>query len=150
MSYPAPKGVDLVRVEREGIVQKNGIEVGLEEEITGVKIVFGYGTGIIRGQVKVENGDIADLARMFINIRRTGSAQYLNVRNPTPDSRGRFIIDGLQPGEYDVSLIVQIKPGTTVEGKPAVFTKDVKETIRVTNGTETQLTMLVTLTAAER
>lgn len=59
--------------------------------------MFAYGTGSIRGQVKVEGGDIPAAAMMFLNIRRAGTNQSLNMRTPTPDSRGRFVIDGLQP-----------------------------------------------------
>ena len=77
--YPAPKGLALVRVERDGVEQKNGIEVGSGEEITGVRVVFAYGTGSIRGQVKVEGGEISASTMMFLNLRRVGSDARLNM-----------------------------------------------------------------------
>ena len=59
-----------------------------------------------------------------------------------PDSRGRFATDGLLPGEYQLSLTLQVRP---VSGSPQVSPKFVKQTVRVTNGTETQVTMVVDL-----
>jgi hypothetical protein len=150
MYYPAPKGLALARVERDGVEQKNGIEVGSGEEISGVKIVFAYGTGAIRGQVKVEGGDIPAAAMMFLNIRRAGTNQPLNMRTPTPDSRGRFLIDGLQPGEYELSLTFQTRPATPVAGGPQIISKNVKQAVTVTNGTESQVTMFVDLNANDR
>ena len=148
--YPAPKGLALLRVERDGVEQKNGIEVGSGEEIAGVKVVFGYGTGAIRGQVKVEGGDIPAAAIMFLNIRRAGTNQPLNMRTPTPDSRGRFLIDGLQPGEYELSLLFQTRSAPPVAGGPPIISRDVKQTVTVTNGAESQVTMLVDLKPNDR
>lgn len=149
--YPSPKGLALLRVERDGVEQKNGIEVGSGEEISGVKVVFAYGTGAIRGQVKVEGGDIPAAALMFLSIRRAGTNQPLNMRSPTtPDSRGRFLIDGLQPGEYELSLLFQTKPVAPVAGGPTIISKDVKQIVTVTNGTESQVTMLVDLNPKDR
>jgi len=150
MYYPAPKGLALLRVERDGVEQKNGIEVGSGEEISGVKIVFGYGTGAIRGQVKVEGGDVPAAAMMYLSLRRAGINQPLNMRNPTPDSRGRFLIDGLLPGEYELSLLFQTRRAPPVAGGPPIISKDVKQTVTVTNGTESQVTVLVDLNANDR
>jgi protocatechuate 3,4-dioxygenase beta subunit len=148
--YPAPKGLTIVRVERDGVEQKNGIEVGSGEEISGVKVVFGYGTGAIRGQVKVEGGDIPAAAMMYLSIRRAGTNQILNIRTPTADSRGRFLIDGLLPGEYELSLLFQTRRAPPVAGGPPIISKDVKQTVTVTNGTESQVTMLVDLNPNDR
>ena len=150
MYYPTPKGLALLRVERDGVEQKNGIEVGSGEEISGVKVVFGYGTGAIRGQVKVEGGDIPAAAMMYLSIRRAGTNQLLNIRTPTADSRGRFLIDGLLPGEYELSLLFQTRSAPPVAGGPPIISKDVKQTVTVTNGTESQVTMLVDLNPKDR
>jgi protocatechuate 3,4-dioxygenase beta subunit len=150
MFYSLPKGLALVRVERDGVEQKNGIEVGSDEEITGVKVVFAYGTGSIRGQVKVEGGEISASTMMFLNLRRVPSNEHLNMRTPGVDSRGRFVLDGLQPGEYEVTLIFQTRSATPVAGRPSIISKEVKQTVAVANGTESQVTMLVDLNANNR
>jgi len=150
MYYPASKGLALIRVERDGVEQKNGIEVGSGEEISDVKVVLAYGTGTIRGQVKVDGGDIPAGAMMFLNIQRTGTKQPLNGRTPTPDSRGRFLIEGLQPGEYELSLLFQFRPVTPVAGGPPVISKNVKQTVTVLNDQDSQVTLLVDLNANDR
>lgn len=139
--FPAPKGLSLVRVERDGVEQKNGIEVGLAEEISGVKVVFGYGTGAIRGQVQIEGGEIPPGAMMFMSLQRSGANQpQQNRRPPVPDSRGRFVVDGLLPGEYELSLTFQVKP---ISGSTQMSPKFVKQKVTVTNGAETQVTIVV-------
>src|SRR5258705_11324435 len=121
------------------------------EEISEVRVVFAYGTGAIRGKVRVEGGDIPAGAMMFLSIRRAGTNQPLNMRSPTtPDSRGRFFIDGLLPGEYELSLLFQTRPAPPVAGGPPIISKDVKQTVMVTNGTESQVTMLVDLNPKDR
>jgi hypothetical protein len=59
-----------------------------------------------------------------------------------PDSRGKFAIDGLFPGEYELSLHFQPKPG---EGNPLMNLRPLKQTVTVTNGVETQVTFVVAL-----
>ncbi len=147
--YPAPKGVALVRTERDGVEQKNGLEVGSNEEINGVKVIFAYGAGSIRGQVKVEGGEITANTSMYLNVAKVGTNQSLqNI--PGVDSRGRFVLEGLQPGEYELSLFYQTKPSTPAPGAPATISKNVKQTVTVTNGRELQVIMLVDLNETNR
>ncbi|MEK6286057.1 MAG: carboxypeptidase-like regulatory domain-containing protein [Acidobacteriota bacterium] len=141
-TYPSNTGLTLVRVERDGVEQKNGVEIGVAGEISGVRVVFAYGSGTIRGQVQMESGEIPAGAMMFLSIRRIGAAQNQGRRPPYPDSRGRFAIDGLLPGEYELSLTVQVRQ---VAGSPQIGPKSVKKTVTVTNGAETQVTMVVDL-----
>ena len=112
--------------------------------------MFAYGTGAIRGQVKVEGGDIPAAAMMFLSIRRAGTNQPLNMRTPTPDSRGRFLIDGLQPGEYELSLLFQTRAAPPVAGGPPIISRELRHTVTVTNGAESQVTMLVDLKPNDR
>ena len=147
--YPSPKGLELARMERDGVEQKNGIEVGLAEEISGVRVVFAYGTGTVRGQVKVEGGEIAG-ATMFLNILRIGSSQPQRMRPPAPDSRGRFVIDGLLPGEYELALNFVTRPLAPGADGRQMISKSVNQRVTVTNGTETQVTMIVDLNSNDR
>ncbi len=148
--YPAPKGVDLARVERDGVSQKNGIEVGVNEEISGVRVVFSYGTGAVRGQVKLEGREIPGGAMMFLSVRRIDGNQQVRLRAPTPDSRGRFVIDGLLPGDYEISLVFQTRPAVPGADGPHAISKSVNKTVTVTNGTETQVTLIVDLNSNDR
>ncbi len=54
--YPPVKGFSLVRVERNGAEQPDGIDVGAGEQINGVRLVLAYGSGAVRGQVEIKSG----------------------------------------------------------------------------------------------
>jgi len=144
--YFTPQGLTLSRIDREGIEQKDGIEVGSGEEINGVKLVFSYGTGVIRGQVKVEGGEITSSTMMFLNVRRVGSKDNFSNMNQPVDARGRFVASGFVSGEYELTLNYQSRPPSPDGGGPAVITRLVRQTVSVTNGTETQVTLIVDLT----
>jgi hypothetical protein len=150
MNYPFPKGLALARVEREGVEQKNGIQVGSREEISGVKVVLVYGTGSIRGQVKVEDGEIPGGAVMYLSLRRTGADPNQGQRGLTADSRGRFAAEGLLPGDYELTLYFQVRPTTPVTDGRQIISKNLKQTVSVTNGIETPVTMIVDLNSNDR
>jgi hypothetical protein len=147
--FPVPKGLSFLRLEHDGVEEKNGIEIGSTEEMS-VKVVLGYGTGGVRGQVQIEGGEIPPESMMLLSLRQLDPRdhqQYLPLqpfRSPylMADSRGRFATDGLLPGEYELSLTFQVR---SVSGSPQMGPKFVKQTIRVTNGTETQVTLVVDL-----
>ena len=143
--YASPIGLSLTRVERDGVEQKEGIEVGTDEEITGVKLIFSYGTGAIRGQIKVEGGEITSSTMMFLNIRRVGSKVPVNNGSQMPDVRGRFAILGLSPGEYELTLHYQSRLPSPEPPGPGIITKQVTQTVSVTNGTDTLVTLIVDL-----
>lgn len=137
--YPIPKGLSLVRVERDGVEQPEGIEIAAGEQVGGVKLVLGYGTGMIRGQVKIEGGASLDGARMFINCRRILDGQGPGMPTVSPDTRGRFALDGLFAGEYEISLYITVSPAP---GRPT-FQKSVTQRVSITNGTETPVTFVI-------
>jgi Carboxypeptidase regulatory-like domain len=141
MMYPAPKGLFLVRVERDGVEQQGGVEIVAGEQVSGVKVILGYGTGVIRGQVKVEGGMLPEGSRLFVSCNRIDGKRV--PMNPTfPDLRGRFTLEGLLPGEYEVSVTAMFTP---VAGGPQSRPRFVKQTVSVTNGTEAEVTLLINL-----
>ncbi|HTH19951.1 MAG TPA: hypothetical protein VL912_07715, partial [Candidatus Udaeobacter sp.] len=48
--------IPISRVERDGVVQPNGLQVQSGEHLTGIRVVAAYASGSIRGVVKVEPG----------------------------------------------------------------------------------------------
>ncbi len=99
----------LVRVERDGIPQAKGIVIKDGEHITGVKLVMRALTGAIRGQVKIEDGELPEKWRMSLWISRVDENHSMyGVANmnssPQIDSRGRFLIEGLAAGTYEINV----------------------------------------------
>jgi len=101
----------LVRVERDGIVQPSGVSIKDGEQITGLRLTVKALTATIRGQVKVEDGELPANARMSIWVRlldESRSTFRVTTRGSGPqiDSRGRFLVEGLAGGTYEISIAV--------------------------------------------
>jgi hypothetical protein len=110
------KGFVQSRIERDGVVQSRGIEVKEGEQMTGVRLIVNYGNATLRGFVTIENGPLPEGARIFVRLLKMGEVP--NIRPPDVDQRGRFIVDGLPPGSYEVSVSVSgggLKPRTPVK-----------------------------------
>lgn len=131
---PSQKELRLLRVERDGVAQTNGIEVTPGAEITNVRVVFEHGSGSIRGQVNIENGPLPEGARIFVFVQKPGdneSAQPVAYSNA--DARGRFIVEGLVTGDYQLVVRAQI-PTPTGLGRLVTA----RQSVSVSNGIETE------------
>lgn len=112
VGFPTPpKGLTLVRTEVDGIEQPEGIEVNAGAQITGVRLVFAYGTGSIRGEIKAESGTIpAGLTIQVIIRSATGNGREFSG---AVDARGHFVVENMPPGAYEIS-VVTFGPDRTV------------------------------------
>jgi Carboxypeptidase regulatory-like domain len=105
------KGLTLSRVELNGANVTNGFEVGDGAQVSGVRVVVAYGSGVIRGQVNFTNGTPPSGARVYIFARRAG-AEENNGGWAEVDARGRFMMENLPAGEYEVQARVMVfQPG---------------------------------------
>ena len=129
------KGVQLVRTELEGVDQPEGIELTAGAHVTGVRLVFVYGTGKIRGEVRFEGGELPAgmVFALFYNAVGSASRSSYNIE---VDARGHFLAEDVPPGTYELTL----KPGA---GIPAF--EPVMRTVTVANGAETQVILVVNL-----
>jgi hypothetical protein len=131
-----PVNFAILRVELDGVVLPRGVELGADEQqVTGVKVVLKYGTGSIRGAVKLENGPLPSGSRLQVWIRKVGDTSS-NSRPYTPDLRGRFLIEGIDAGDYELNVQVDV-PGR----EPPRAT----QTITITDGTVTEVAITVDL-----
>jgi hypothetical protein len=152
--YPPPKGFALLRVEREGSVQRDGVEVGAGETVSGVRVVIGYGTGVVRGEVMIQGGQLTTEMRVRVVARRLDSNGPVTT-GTVPDARGRFSLEGLLPGEYELTVSLMIitpsAPGAAPPPPARVVPRTLaKQNVTVTNGTETQVTLVADLGAKDK
>jgi len=132
-----PKGLQLVRTELDGLPQPEGLDVTAGAHITGVRLVFAYGTGKIRGEVKIEGGVLPEGTGFRVSLNATaGGAQ--SGRFMEVDVRGHFASSDIPPGTYVLTL-------SSSSNVPAF--EPVTRTITVANGAETQVTLVVNLAA---
>jgi protocatechuate 3,4-dioxygenase beta subunit len=101
------KQLALVRIERDGVVQPSGVSLKDGEQIAGLRLTVKTLTATIRGQVKVEDGELPANTRMSIWVRPLDEGRSTNTdSNPQIDSRGRFLIEGLAGGTYEINIAV--------------------------------------------
>lgn len=141
-SYPPIPGLVLGRIEREGVQQRE-IEITPGAQITGVRVVLEYGSGIVRGIVKVENGTLPENARVIVYARRRTDPMGMSNRGAQVDSRGRFVIEGISPGDYELTL------QAFVPGNPPRRIPPVKQSVTIANGVEAEVTMTLDLEAKQ-
>ena len=101
------KGLNLSRVELNGVNIANGIDIADGAQLTGVRMVLAYGTGVIMGQTSFLNGTPPPGSRVIVQVRRAGAQPPGDFgRTAEVDARGFFRVEGLPAGDYEVSVRV--------------------------------------------
>jgi protocatechuate 3,4-dioxygenase beta subunit len=138
------KNITLSRIEVNGAAVKDGIEMKEGEPVTGVRLVLVYGSGVIRGQLKVENGPPPETARFMVSLRRAdGEDTTPVIKSAQIDARGRFVMEGVPTGEYDISL-------AAMNLGPGVGLRQLRQKVSVANGADSQVTFVLDLGAKKQ
>jgi Carboxypeptidase regulatory-like domain len=138
----------VARVERDGGEVRGKLEITPGEAITGVRIVVAYGTGVIRGQVDVDGGKLPEGSRIIVTANRTGAREGGGSERAEVDNKGRFAIQNLVDGEYE--LVVRaigntVSPPDGAVPPPQADMPSATERVRITGGGETQVTIKLNL-----
>ena len=110
---PSSDGFWLQRVELDGTIIPDGLEIGPGENLSNVRVIVGYGSLKLRGEVKVIGGDLPPHIQFSVSIHRVNVPRSGYLQSMS-DERGRFVFSNLIPGEYEV----QVSPGYFSPGKP--------------------------------
>lgn len=94
-------GLSIMRIERGGVEQKQGIEIKAGEDIADLQVFIADGTGVVRGQVEIEGGTLPAGARILASI--TNKLRFSNGYAQV-DPEGKFVISGLAAGTYEITL----------------------------------------------
>lgn len=159
-------GFSLARIEQNGAPSNGDIQVSSGQNIAGVRIVMGYGSGVILGRVVIGGGALPPGTRLMVTARPlNGQGQN---RNAQVDASGQFRIEGLLSNSYEVRLIStgggfgggqgggfgggqgggRGGRGGQQGGNPAVPAfrlPDVRQTVSVVNGSQASVTLNVNL-----
>lgn len=139
-----PKGLTLVRTELDGLDQKEGIEVAAGAQINGVRLLFAYGTGSVRGDVMVQGGSLPDGTSLSVILRSVaGDSRRLN-RYAELDARFHFVVENIPPGNYEL-VVNKVMPMSGGKVGPPV--ELLKQPVTVANGAEVKVNLVVDLTA---
>ena len=142
------KGFSVLRVERGGVEYANGIEVGPGEHVTDIRVILGFANGRIRGQLKIEGGKLPLDAEISIYVRRVDGSQHSFPR-VVVDPNGRFVIEDLRTGEYEV--LVEVSPPFSQNGRSRrPLAQGVSKRVSVTSGAESEVLLVVELIAKDK
>jgi hypothetical protein len=127
-----PKGFTISRIERDGQVQPDGIELKSGEQVGGLRILVVYGSATVRGTVRFENGTPPPDARINLRLTRPGELKPImpNMMPPVVDSRGHFLIEDLAAGNYQLDVSAYI-PGSRL--RPPAASQQITVVDKVVN-----------------
>jgi hypothetical protein len=139
---PGGRGFALTRVERDGVVQPNGIQIQNGEHVSGVRLVMTFSNGSIRGVVRTENGTLPPTARMMVQIMKAGDPTPF-PRGAEVDARGHFLIEALPAGSYELRVMAYAPEWQQQRRRPATSAKQI---VIVNEGGATDVTLTLDLT----
>jgi protocatechuate 3,4-dioxygenase beta subunit len=90
-----------IRIERDGVEQPPEINLPAGQSISNLRVLVSYGTGVIRGMLKFENGTPPPNARAYVRIKKDGRNLEMGT---TIDARGHFRMNDVPAGNYEVTL----------------------------------------------
>jgi hypothetical protein len=111
------------------------VEIKEGEEVAGLRIVVVYGTGIVRGWVKFDNGPPPAGVNLIVRLIKTGDSSYA-IRPQNLDARGHFVFDGVPAGAYEVNVMGSIPRWRGPQ--PAA-----KQSVTVTEGATSEVQLLI-------
>jgi hypothetical protein len=135
----------LLRIERNGVEQHDGILVQPNEQITGVRVVVILADCLIRGRVTVQGGPLPPGWQTYVLARSTTSPQDGNYPSFPVDSRGDFVIEGLTPGDYEVEVRCFNR-----DGMQEKQTGSARQIVTVVSGIPAEVSLVLDLSTTKR
>src|SRR5262249_41289566 len=148
--------LQITRIEHNGVDASRGIAITAGQKITGVRIVLAEGKGTIRGQVRIGGKTLPDNAEVLVTAKsiqkdfnpdpRFG---HYGSRHAYADSKGRFLIDGLLPGECEIWVGISLRI-TANTSQRIYYSPKPEQQVVVINGAETNTEINIDLSKIRR
>ena len=139
-----PAELRVLRIERNGMALRGGVEVHAGEDINGLRLVLGAGTSALRGEVKIEGSPLEGVNLHVLYRLTSGDPQ--RFYRAELDTRRHFVIKGLTPGDYELMIGPM---SVEISGERGSRTMDrmptVKQTVTVGAGSESEVILVMTL-----
>ncbi|MFN2576202.1 MAG: hypothetical protein ABR607_00765 [Pyrinomonadaceae bacterium] len=142
---PESRAFTVSQILHDGVSSNRQIDLAPGQNVSGVRMYLSYGTGTVKGQVKVEGGTLSPEVALFVSVQRANETARMS--NAQVDSRGRFVIRGLSAGSYEV--ILQIMSFGPTNNLPRGFSRIHRETVTVTDDSESEVLFTLNLTPKE-
>jgi 5-hydroxyisourate hydrolase-like protein (transthyretin family) len=134
-------GFTLKRIEKDGApLPEPIVNFTSGEPVTGLRVVVQYGTGSVRGSVRVEGVTLPPNGRLMVAYHRVGERPRGQLAEV--DSRGHFLVEGLEAGDYEFSANYTLFQPDRTQAAPKLA--DTRQVVSVTDGTEAQISLVLT------
>ncbi len=137
----ASKEFSIVRVEKDGSPLTQGLEVKASEQISGIRLVVAPSNATIRGEIKVEGGTLPEYMTLRVMAKPINSSAI--PAGTSADSRGKFVLERLSAGNYEVSVSAFKKRASANE--PNVILKENSKNVQVISGQEASVILTVSI-----
>jgi len=135
------------RIERDGAQINHVIEIRRGEHVENLRIIVDYANGSIRGQVKIVGGSLPQGWRLQVYASRTGASEksggfplFQSSGFVRVDESGRFLIEGLSPGEVEIE-VTAVVPNNADGGERSSGAEAVRQRVTVNNDVATSVTI---------
>ena len=123
---------------------RDGVDVRPGEDINGLRLVLGAGSSVLRGEVKIDGGQLEGVNLHVMYRPTNGDPNRFN--RAELDARRHFVIKGLTPGEYELvigpmSVEVSGERGSRMMNRMPT----VRQTVVVGAGADAEVTLVMTL-----
>jgi hypothetical protein len=145
MQRGGPVALRILRIERNGIELRDGVEVRSGEDINGLRLVLGgAGSSVLRGDVKIEGGPLEGV-NLYVMYRPTNGDPN-RFHRAGLDARRHFVIKGLIPGDYELVIgPMSVEVSGAIGSRTMNRMPTVKQTIAVGAGADAEVTLVMTL-----
>jgi Carboxypeptidase regulatory-like domain len=144
MRSGSPAAFPILRLERNGLELRDGVDVRSGEDINGIRLVLGAGSSVLRGDVKIEGGPLEGV-NLYVMYRPTNGDPHRFFRAEL-DARRHFVIKGLTPGDYELmigpmSVEISGEKGSRMMNRMPT----VRQTVAAGAGADAEVTLVMTL-----
>ncbi len=134
-------GPSFLRAEHNGAEVKE-FDVNPGDQITGVRLIFAYGNGLIAGRVEIKNGSLPAGTKLYVALMRdSGAADGMRYAGGAEiDDRGFFLIEGLPQGHYKLTI-----SGRTPGAQTQLKIPKVEQPVSIAGNSKQEVTLILDL-----
>jgi len=140
-SFFEPTKLAILRTERGGMAQKEGVAIAAGESVNDIRVVMAVTSATLRGEIKTSGDGSLDDYDLAITAMRVGGEPPFSKDTEEVDAGGRFTIEELIPGDYEVTVTAKEDDAPT--SKPVTA----KQRVTVMKDSETSVTLTIELPA---
>jgi hypothetical protein len=138
------------RIEHNNALIPDGLEIGAGEHLSDVRVIVGYGSLTLHGEVKVIGGSLPPHIGIYLNLNRLSESESGNTLGAFVDARGQFIFQNLAPGDYEIRAIgINSQPGEPVDKSLTKLIYNIKQKISISSNSQPTTTLVIDLSRKE-